>query len=58
MAVTGVLCLLGTIGPAVGDMALQRIGVLGYGVALPVTCLFLALVFRQPLADRHVTKGE
>jgi hypothetical protein len=44
----GTLSLVGTIGPAIGDLRLQRIGVLGYGVVLPVTCLLLAIVFREP----------
>ncbi|MGB5529355.1 MAG: hypothetical protein WBQ32_05240 [Ignavibacteriaceae bacterium] len=47
LVITGVLCLLGSIGPIVGNMAVQRIGILGYGIALPITCIFLALVFRQ-----------
>jgi hypothetical protein len=47
LVATGVLCLLGGIGPIVGNMAIQRIGILGYGVALPITCIFLALVFHQ-----------
>lgn len=44
---TGALCVIGAIGPIVGDMALQRIGIVGYGVALPIACLILALVFRR-----------
>lgn len=48
LATTGALCILGAIGPITGDMALQRIGILGYGVGLPVACLILALVFRRP----------
>lgn len=42
----GVLCLLGTIGPVVGDMRLQRIGVVGYGVVLPVACVLLVRQYR------------
>jgi hypothetical protein len=45
LAVAGALCLLGTIGPVIGDMAVQRIGVLGYGVGLPVASLAVAVVF-------------
>ena len=45
--VTGALCLAGAIGPIVGDMALQRIGILGYGILLPITCLAMARVFRH-----------
>lgn len=39
--------LAGTIGPLVGDMALQRIGILGYGVGLPIASVALTLVFRR-----------
>jgi hypothetical protein len=28
-------------------MALQRIGILGYGVGLPVSCVILARAFRR-----------
>jgi len=45
LMITGALCLLGTIGPVVGNMALQRIGILGYGVGLPIASLAVALVF-------------
>jgi len=41
----GGLCLLGTIGPAVGDMRLQLVGVVGYAVVLPVACVLLARLF-------------
>jgi hypothetical protein len=43
----GGLSLLGTIGPVMGDMRLQRVGVFGYGVVFPVACLLLFVVFRQ-----------
>lgn len=46
----GLLCLLGATGPAVGDMALQRIGILGYGVGLPVVSLVVAMVFRRRMS--------
>jgi hypothetical protein len=42
----GALSLLGAIGPIVGDMSLQRIGILGYGVGLPIAALVLSRVFR------------
>jgi hypothetical protein len=41
----GVLCLAGALGPAVGNMRLQWVGVLGYAVVLPVVALLLARVF-------------
>lgn len=50
LATAGALCLVGTIGPVIGDMAVQRIGILGYGVGLPVASLAVAVVFYQ-IAD-------
>jgi hypothetical protein len=41
----GVLCLLGTIGPLMGDMAVQRIGIVGYGVVVPVAFFCLSRLF-------------
>lgn len=41
----GVLCLVGMVGPAIGVMALQRIGILGYAGVLPGVCLLLAREF-------------
>ena len=42
LALTGVLCIAGLVGPAIGNMRLQFIGVAGYAVALPAVCLMLA----------------
>jgi hypothetical protein len=39
---SGSLALLGTAGPMVGDMRLQRIGILGYAGVLPVAFFLLA----------------
>lgn len=37
----GTLCLVGTVGPAVGNMRLQLLGVLGYAVVLPIAVFLL-----------------
>jgi hypothetical protein len=47
LALAGVLCLVGALGPITGKMMLQRIGILGYGVGLPVSFVILARVFRR-----------
>lgn len=47
LATSGALCLLGTIGPVIGDMAVQRIGILGYGIGLPIASFAVALVFHH-----------
>jgi uncharacterized membrane protein YccC len=41
MAVCGWLCLVGIVGPVVGNMRLQLIGVFGYGVVLPALAFLL-----------------
>lgn len=46
LLICGALCLLGVIGPAVGDMRLQLVGVFGYGFILPVVCFMLSTFFR------------
>lgn len=47
LLVCGALCLAGTIGPAVGNMRLQLVGVLGYAGVLPVVSFLLARLFAQ-----------
>ena len=44
---SGALSLLGAIGPIVGDMTLQRIGILGYGIGLPIASFVLSRFFRR-----------
>jgi len=45
--VTGALCLAGTVGPVLGDMRLQRLGIVGYAVVLPLSFFWLARLFRE-----------
>jgi hypothetical protein len=47
LLISGVLCVAGIVGPAVGNMRLQLVGVLGYAVVLPVVCVMLARLFRS-----------
>ena len=47
---TGALCILGLLGPLVGNMRIQLIGVAGYAVAVPVVAWMLAKWF-QGAAD-------
>lgn len=51
--VCGTLCLLGVVGPAVGNMRLQLVGVFGYGGILPVVCLLVSRLFRDDVEFRH-----
>ncbi len=50
LVLCGGLCLVGAVGPAVGNMRLQLIGVFGYAVMLPVVCVLLARVFGRRCA--------
>jgi len=47
LIVSGALALIGTLGPIAGNMALQRPGILGYGLGLPAAALMLAIFFRR-----------
>jgi hypothetical protein len=47
LLVCGLLCLVGALGPAVGNMRLQLIGVFAYGGVLPVVSLALSRTFRD-----------
>jgi hypothetical protein len=47
LVLAGSLCVLGTIGPAVGNMRLQLVGVVGYAIVLPAACFLLARRFRR-----------
>lgn len=50
----GALCLAGLVGPLVGRMRLQLVGVFGYAVVLPATCVLLARRFRPATAAQRV----
>lgn len=50
----GILCLFGVVGPVVGNMRLQLVGVFAYGGVLPVACLLLSWLFRGDVATASV----
>lgn len=41
----GALCLIGAIGPVLGNMRLQLVGVFGYACVMPIVAYLLAKVF-------------
>ena len=45
---SGVLCLIGIVGPAVNVIAWRSIGIFGYTVVFSLTCLALSSAFRKP----------
>ena len=52
MIIAGTLCLVGTAGPASGDMRLQFPAIFGYAFVFPFACLLLAVVFAR--SDKFV----
>jgi hypothetical protein len=55
LLVSGVLCIAGLVGPAVGNLNWRMIGVFGYGVVFPLVCIAIALVFKQATASDEVS---
>lgn len=49
----GMLCLVAVLGPAVGSMRLQLVGVFAYGGMLPVVCLLVSRLFRDDVGSRQ-----
>ena len=47
LIIVGSLCLIGVLGPLTGNMRLQFVSVLGYGVLLPVVWFMIAKYFQQ-----------
>lgn len=58
LVTAGGLSLLGAIGPVLGDMTLQRIGIFGYGVVLPIASLLLARFFASQQARVLAPESE
>jgi hypothetical protein len=48
LALSGVLCLAGLVGPAIDVMAWRALGIAGYAVVFPLTCLALSRTFAEP----------
>lgn len=48
---SGVLSLVGLLGPITGSMALRMIGVVGYVGVFPWACLLMAKVFSRPYTN-------
>ena len=45
-------CACWMAGPPIGDLGVQRIGIVGCGIGLPIKCLLVARVFAEPAAER------
>ncbi len=55
LSAAGALCLVGLIGPAVGNLNWRMIGVAGYGLVFPLSCIAIGLVFSRAAAARRAT---
>lgn len=52
--ISGALCIAGVLGPAVGNLRLQLVGVLGYAGVLPFVCFMLARLFRRDVRPHPI----
>jgi hypothetical protein len=53
LLLSGTLCLAGLLGPATNNLAWRGIGIFGYAVVFPITCLALSRAFQsQPSPPR------
>jgi hypothetical protein len=47
LIITGMLCVLGLIGPLTGILTWRMIGIFGYGILFPVLCVYIGNVFKH-----------
>jgi hypothetical protein len=50
MRLSGGLCVAGLLGPALGDLRLQYLGILGHAGGFPAVCALLGILFRKSRA--------
>jgi hypothetical protein len=50
----GILCIGGTLGPALGDLRFQFLGITGYAGVFPLACLLLAILFGRAVPNQTV----
>lgn len=49
LIITGILCIVGLIGPVIGDLKWRMMGIFGYGILFPIICVYIARVFKNAL---------
>ena len=47
LIITGIFCIVGLIGPVLGDLKWRMIGMFGYGILFPILCVYIASVFKN-----------
>jgi hypothetical protein len=54
----GTLCVGGILGPALGDLRFQVVGITGYACVFPIACLLLAILFGRAMPNQtlHQTR--
>jgi hypothetical protein len=59
LLLSGSLCLAGLVGPAINDLAWRGIGIFGYAVVFPLTCLALSRAFASaPSTDASLPEDS
>jgi hypothetical protein len=56
LTASGLLCVAGLIGPAVGDLTWRFIGVFGYGVVFPIVCFMIGLLSKTPRLGARIRR--
>ena len=51
LIITGILCIVGLIGPVIGDLKWRMMGIFGYGILFPIICVYIARVFKNALGN-------
>ena len=55
LIITGLLCIIGLIGPLIGNLNWRIIGVFGYGILFPIMCVYIAHIFKNaPIQDNKL----
>ena len=49
LLIAGVLSLVGIVGPAINHIGWREIGIFGYAIVFPITCLALSSAFKAPV---------
>jgi|SRR5215207_5235357 len=58
LTASGALCLVGLLGPALGNFNWRLPGVLGYGVAFPLLCLLIGRVFKHTASSLNQNQAD
>jgi hypothetical protein len=51
LIISGLLCIIGLIGPLTGYLNLRMIGVFGYGILFPIMCVYISHIFKNALTQ-------